>query len=105
MRGRQLTLAIIDEVWADYLANVAELRGGVIWTSWGSGDPLHKFLTTEREIYEDFLRGVEDGVVEAFEAATARDGAIEFQDPSGWSAGLRGLTSRPISLSGRLRNG
>ena len=52
----------MDEVWADYLANVAELRGGMIWTSWGGvGDPLLKFLTTEQEIYEDFLRGVEDG--------------------------------------------
>ena len=25
--GRRLTLAIVDDVWADYLANVVELRG------------------------------------------------------------------------------
>jgi len=78
--GRQITLAIVDEVWADYLANVTELRGGVIWTSWGSGDPLHKFLTTEREIYEDFQRCVEEGIAEAFATATVRGGVIEFQD-------------------------
>ena len=30
--GGVIALAIIDEVWADYLANVAELRGGMIWT-------------------------------------------------------------------------
>ena len=78
--ARPMALAIIDEVWADYLANVAELRGGVIWTSWGSGDPLHKFLTSEREIYEDFQRCVEEGMAEAFDAASVSDGEIEFQD-------------------------
>jgi preprotein translocase subunit SecA len=79
--GRQLTLAIIDEVWADYLANVAELRGGVIWASWTGGDPLHKFLTTEREIYEDFESCLEEGVAEAFAKADIRNGAIEFENP------------------------
>ncbi len=79
--GRAVSLAKIDEVWADYLANVAELRGGVIWNSWGSGDPLLKFLTTEREIYEDFQRCVEDGIAEAFAAADVREGVVEFQNP------------------------
>ena len=79
--GREITLAIIDDVWADYLANVADLRGGVIWTSWGSGDPLHKFLTSEREIYEDFQVCLEQGVAEAFAAASVGEGKIEFQDP------------------------
>lgn len=78
--GRRITLAVIDEVWADYLANVAELRGGVIWTSWGSGDPLHKFLTGEREIYEDFQQTLEESVAEAFATATVQDGAIEFRN-------------------------
>jgi len=78
--GRQITLAIVDEIWADYLANVAELRGGVIWTSWGSGDPLHKFLTGEREIYEDFEQSVKDGIAEAFETAIVSQGTVEFEN-------------------------
>ena len=78
--GRQITLAIVDEIWADYLANVAELRGGVIWTSWGSGDPLHKFLTGEREIYDDFEQTVKDGIAEAFENATVSQGALKFEN-------------------------
>jgi preprotein translocase subunit SecA len=78
--GRQITLAIIDEIWADYLANVAELRGGVIWTSWGSGDPLHKFLTGEREIYDDFEQSVKDGIAEAFESAIVNQGAVKFEN-------------------------
>ena len=68
--GRRITLATIDDVWADYLANVAELRGGVIWNSWGSGDPLHKFLTGEREIYEDFQQTMQEAVAEAFASAS-----------------------------------
>jgi preprotein translocase subunit SecA len=78
--GRQITLAIVDEIWADYLANVAELRGGVICTSWGSGDPLHKFLTGEREIYEDFEQSVKDGIAEAFETAIVSQGTVEFEN-------------------------
>ena len=78
--GRQITLAIIDEIWADYLANVAELRGGVVWTSWGSGDPLHKFLTGEREIYDDFEQSVKDSIAEAFESAIVSHGAVTFEN-------------------------
>jgi preprotein translocase subunit SecA len=78
--GRRITLAIVDEIWADYLANVAELRGGVIWTSWGSGDPLLKFLTGEREIYDDFEESVKDGVAEAFENAIVSQGAVTFEN-------------------------
>jgi preprotein translocase subunit SecA len=50
----------------------------MIWTSWGSGDPLHKFLTGEREIFEDFQQTLEESVAEAFATATVQDGAIEF---------------------------
>lgn len=92
--GRAMTLAIIDDVWSDYLANVAELRGSVIWTSWSAGDPvrqalaggpefsepLQKFLKGELEIYEDFRRTVSEGIEEAFEMARARNGAIEFEN-------------------------
>lgn len=91
--GREMALAIIDDVWSDYLANVAELRGSVIWTSWAIGDPvrqmlaggaefaepLQKFLKGELKIYEDFQRWVEEGIAEAFATASVRDGLIEFQ--------------------------
>ncbi len=91
--GREMTLAIIDDVWSDYLSNVAELRGSVIWTSWAIGDPvrqmlaggpefaepLQKFLQGELKIYEDFQRCIAEAIAEAFETAIVRDGRIEFQ--------------------------
>jgi preprotein translocase subunit SecA len=60
--GRPLALAIIDDLWADYLANVTELRGGIHWTSWTGGNPLFKFLTGEREIYADFHRCLKEEI-------------------------------------------
>jgi preprotein translocase subunit SecA len=79
--GRRIALATMDEVWADYLANETDLRSSLIWTSWSSGDPLHKFLIVERDIYEDFLRSVDEGVAAAFAAARVDAGSIEFENP------------------------
>jgi len=78
--GRQLALAIIDDLWADYLANVAELRGGIHWASWTGGDPLHKFLTGEQAIYADFHSCLKEEIAGAFERAEIRNGAIQFQE-------------------------
>jgi preprotein translocase subunit SecA len=85
--GRQITLAVIDDLWADYLANVAELKGGVHWASWGGRDPLYTFLNGEREIYEDFQQCFKDEVAEAFAAAEIRDGVIQFQKPERFERG------------------
>jgi len=78
--GRQLALAIIDELWSDYLANVAELKGGIHWVSWGGRDPLYEFLTGEQAIYADFHRCLTEEIVDALANAEIRDGAIHFPD-------------------------
>ena len=85
--GRQIALAIIDDLWADYLANVAELKGGVHWASWGGRDPLFTFLNGEREIYEDFQQCFKDEIAEAFATAEIRDGVIQFQKPERFERG------------------
>ncbi len=85
--GRQLVLAVIDELWADYLANVAELRNGIHWASWTGNDPLHKFLTGERAIYADFHRCLRDEVVQAFETAQIREGTIQFEESERYERG------------------
>jgi len=78
--GRRLTLAIVDDVWADYLANVAELKGGIHWVSWGNRDPLYEFLTGELAIYGDFQRLLTEGVADAFATAEIRSGVLHFQN-------------------------
>jgi preprotein translocase subunit SecA len=77
--GRQLALAIVDDLWADYLANVVELRGGIHWVSWGGRNPLYEFLSGEQEIYEDFHQCLKEEIASAFATAEIRNGEIHFQ--------------------------
>ncbi len=85
--GRYLALAIINDLWADYLANVAELRGGIHWVSWGGRDPLFEFLTGVEEIYEDFHRYLEKDFADAFATAEIRNGEIHFQNDQRFERG------------------
>lgn len=85
--GRRLALAVIDDLWADYLANVAELKGGIHWVSWGGRDPLFEFLTGVREIYEDFQGRLQEEIAEAFATAEIRDGEIQFSNNNRFERG------------------
>jgi len=48
---RLVTLRAIDDMWADYLARVAELRSGVQWVSWSGRNPHLEYL---RRIHQWF---------------------------------------------------
>ena len=76
--GRQVVLAIIDELWADYLASVSELKGGIHWISWTGGDPLFKFLSGVQEIYDDFCSSLQEEAADAFATAEIRNGEIHL---------------------------
>ncbi|HEX4810705.1 MAG TPA: hypothetical protein VH325_17345 [Bryobacteraceae bacterium] len=41
---RLVALRTIDDLWADYLARLAEFRSGVQWLSFGGRDPHHEYL-------------------------------------------------------------
>jgi preprotein translocase subunit SecA len=107
--GRQLTLAVIDDLWADYLANVAELRGGIHWASWTGGDPLYKFLTGEREIYADFHACLKEEIAGALQTAEIRNGAIHFQEGERFERGATWTyvaTDQPFgTLAERIKKG
>ncbi len=85
--GRELTLAILDDLWADYLANVAELRGGIHWVSWGGRDPLYEFLTGVEEIYSEFQECLKEELADALSKAELRDGEIHFEQREGLERG------------------
>jgi preprotein translocase subunit SecA len=85
--GRRLALAVIDDLWADYLANVAEFRGGIHWVSWGGRDPLYEFLTGVREIYADFQNCLEEDIIAAFATAEVRNGEIRFRSEERFERG------------------
>jgi len=85
--GRRIALAVVDDVWADYLANVAELRGGIHWVSWGGRDPIYEFVTGVRDIYDDFHRRVKEDIAGAFAAAEISDGEIRFENEERFERG------------------
>src|SRR5581483_7465637 len=98
-----------DELWADYLANVAELRGGIHWVSWGGRDPLYEFLTAVQEIYADFQEAVTEEIAAAFRAAVVRDGEIYFEERrlfEPWATWTYLTTDQPFgTLTDRIAKG
>jgi preprotein translocase subunit SecA len=107
--GRQVALAVIDDLWADYLANVNELRDGMLWASWTGADPLHKFLAGEIEIYDDFRACLTEEVTGAFETAEIRKGAIQFRKAERMERGATWTylsTDQPFgTLAERIKKG
>ena len=55
-RERLVTLTTIDDLWADYLAAVAELRAGTVWISLGGGNPMADFLIRLHAMFETLQR-------------------------------------------------
>ncbi len=48
-------LLALDEMWADHLADVKELREGIHWRSWGGREPFYEFVHDAEEMYQDLL--------------------------------------------------
>ena len=69
---RAVTLATIDDLWADHLAAVAELRAGVQWYSYGGRDPLHEYLTRVDTMYREIEDGLDEEVATRLEEAQAK---------------------------------
>jgi preprotein translocase subunit SecA len=56
---RLVRLTTIDELWADYLATVAEYRAGIHWLSWSGRDPLHEYLITVDRLFQALQHRIE----------------------------------------------
>jgi preprotein translocase subunit SecA len=69
---RAVTLATIDDLWADHLAAVAELRACVQWYSYGGRDPLHEYLTRVDTMYREMEESLDEEVATRLEEAQAK---------------------------------
>ncbi len=76
--GREIALALLEELWSDYLASVNELKSGIHWVSWSGGDPLHRFLFGVQQIYADFWDLLDREIAATLEAAEVRNGELDF---------------------------
>jgi preprotein translocase subunit SecA len=66
---RLVSLRAIDDLWADYLATVTDLREGVQWISWGGRDPLHEYLTTVHSLFTQLEEQLDDEIAKRLEQA------------------------------------
>ncbi len=101
--GQRLALAVLDDLWADYLANVAELKGGIHWVSWGGRDPLFEFLTRVKEIYAEMKERFAEEVADAFDEAEIYEGTICFPNEEIFERGATWTyltTDQPFGLLG-----
>ena len=74
---RLVALRTVDDLWADYLAAITDLREGVQWLSWGGRDPLHEYLTSVHSLFTQLEEQL-DGEI-ASRLAEAKESG---QDPS-----------------------
>jgi preprotein translocase subunit SecA len=51
---RVVTLRTIDDLWADYLAGVSDLRAGTVWTSLGASNPFATYITRIHAMFQEF---------------------------------------------------
>jgi preprotein translocase subunit SecA len=59
---RLVSLRTIDDLWADHLACVTELRSGIQWVSWGGRDPLFEFLKQIDSMFRSLMEGLDDQI-------------------------------------------
>jgi len=68
---RLVSLAAIDDLWAEYLATITDLREGVQWLSWGGRDPLHEYLTSVHSLFTQLEEELDPEIATRLEAAEA----------------------------------
>lgn len=66
----EAALLVIDEIWADYLADITELKSGIHWVSFGGKDPFHAFLQEAESIFEDARTRMEAAIADPATAAS-----------------------------------
>ncbi|MBV9772195.1 MAG: hypothetical protein JOZ32_21665, partial [Bryobacterales bacterium] len=74
---RLVALRAIDELWADYLATITNLREGVQWLSFGGRDPLHEYLTSVHSLFTQMEEQLDEEI-----ARRPRDAESTGLDPS-----------------------
>jgi len=63
---RLVSLTKIDELWSDYLVDIAELRSGIHWVSLAGNDPLNEYLHQVALKFENLQDRIDEQVFAAF---------------------------------------
>jgi preprotein translocase subunit SecA len=99
---RLVSLTTLDDLWAEHLAAVGELREGTQWVSYGGREPLYEYLRTVHRLFENLQTRITEEISQRLEEAASRN-----RDPSQRGATWTYLsTDRPFgSLGDRIMAG
>jgi preprotein translocase subunit SecA len=67
---RLVLLTTIDDLWAEYLNTVTELRHGIHWVSFGGRDPLYSYLSECHRLFGELENRIEEEAVHRLEKAS-----------------------------------
>ena len=56
---RQVMLETIDDLWADYLTAVSDLRADAVWISLGAANPFSKYIVQIHAMFKEFERTID----------------------------------------------
>ena len=62
--ARRAMLVRIDNLWSDYLVQIAELREGIHWVSLAGHDPVNEFRKRAIELFAQVLEKLEEEIAE-----------------------------------------
>ncbi len=57
--ARQVVLQSIDELWADYLTAVSDLRADAVWISLGAANPFANYIVQIHAMFKEFERTID----------------------------------------------
>ncbi|HEV2990081.1 MAG TPA: hypothetical protein VG759_16680, partial [Candidatus Angelobacter sp.] len=66
---RLIRLTTIDDLWADYRAEINDLRAGIHWVTWGNRDPLFEYLTSVDKLFRQLEVDIEEETLKRLEKA------------------------------------
>ncbi|HSM76233.1 MAG TPA: hypothetical protein VLT57_01340, partial [Bryobacteraceae bacterium] len=66
---RLVRLTTIDDLWAEYLAEIADFRAGIHWVSWSGRDPLHEYLVAVDRMFHELETRIEEESARRLDAA------------------------------------
>ena len=59
---RVVTLRTIDDLWADYLTAVADLRADAVWISLGAANPFANYIVQVHAMFKAFEQAIDEEV-------------------------------------------
>jgi preprotein translocase subunit SecA len=100
---RLITLRTIDDLWADYLARVADFRSGLHWLSWGGRDPLHEYALKVNQWFPELEAALPDEIARRLAEAEAGNGPDPTERGAVWTYIT---TDQPFgSITQRIKRG